>query len=481
MNETMMDGMKLLWGDLHNHCGISYGFGGLENALLRAAAHLDFCAVTGHAMWPDMYDRNKDTAFIVDFHNQGFEKLRKHWEETRGAIAAANGQDLVTFQSYEMHSSRYGDHHLLAADDALPLIYRDSPEELVRDSRCDAITVAHHIGYTPGYRGINWDEYDSTITPLIEVCSKHGCAMREEAPYPYYHDMGPRDGRNTVFEGLKRGHRFGFLGSTDHHAGYPGSYGDGKAAVWAEGKSREAIWRALKERRCYAVTADRIECRFAVNGFPLGSVAEGGGNRRISFKVTGAYPLDKMTIYKNLFPLHIINGETLPGKPGKGRYKLRIEMGWGNNIDEDFLWEGKLKIDGGRLQEVEPCFRGKSILSPTNRTAGEEVNGMDNRIVTETEDCLEWQCYSVRNISTQHPQTQAVIPCVEGGKDTALRITINGMTDTHTLGELARYGYSRHVKPWHSQAFKVHPAFFETAYTAEAGFTDPAGRDGDFY
>ena len=41
--------MKLLFGDIHDHCGISYGYGSLENALKNALSHLDFVAVTGHA------------------------------------------------------------------------------------------------------------------------------------------------------------------------------------------------------------------------------------------------------------------------------------------------------------------------------------------------------------------------------------------------------------------------------------------------
>ena len=32
----MNDQLSLYWGDLHNHCGISYGFGSLRNALEQA-------------------------------------------------------------------------------------------------------------------------------------------------------------------------------------------------------------------------------------------------------------------------------------------------------------------------------------------------------------------------------------------------------------------------------------------------------------
>ena len=217
----------LLWGDLHNHCGITYGFGSLQNALKIARSHLDFCCITGHAMWPDIYARTPETEFIVDFHREGFKKLLDHWDEIRAEMARQNDGELVTFQSYEMHSSLYGDHHIISPDDTFPLIYRDSPARLVADCGVRAIAVPHHIGYTPGYRGINWELYDQNISPCVEVCSKHGCAMSETAPYPYYHDMGPRDSRNTVYAGLRRGSRFCFLGSTDHHAGVPGSYADG--------------------------------------------------------------------------------------------------------------------------------------------------------------------------------------------------------------------------------------------------------------
>ena len=75
--------MSIYWGDLHNHCGITYGYGSQANALRRAAAHLDFCAVTGHAMWPDIMERNPETAFTIDFHEVGFKKLRDNWENVR--------------------------------------------------------------------------------------------------------------------------------------------------------------------------------------------------------------------------------------------------------------------------------------------------------------------------------------------------------------------------------------------------------------
>jgi hypothetical protein len=52
--------------------------------------------------------------------------------------------------------------------------------------------------------------------------------------------MGPRDGHSTVQYGLKQGHIFGFIGSTDHHSAHPGHYGFGRLA---------ALGRCLNTRR----------------------------------------------------------------------------------------------------------------------------------------------------------------------------------------------------------------------------------------
>lgn len=456
--------MKLLWGDLHNHCGITYGFGSLENAVKAAGSQLDFCAFTGHAMWPDMYEKNEDTDFIVSFHEEGFRKLKNNWEKVRRIVAEANSEDLVTFQGYEMHSCRYGDHHIISMDDHLPLIDRNSPEELMRDCGCQAMVIPHHIGYTPGYRGINWDEFDESISPVIEVYSKHGCAMSENAPFPYYHNMGPRDSRNTVYEGIKRGYRFGFAGSTDHHAGFPGSYGDGLVAVLAEEKNRESIFEALKARRTYAVTGDKIGCMFTVNGRPMG--AETRGNvRSIVYDVTTDYWLDKIIIYKNLAPLHILNGEMCRYSASQGKYKIRVEMGWGDS-QELFTWNGSIKVTGGELTGHKTYFRGRNVLAPSadEQYDSSTVNEICNSVLAVSGQQTDWQCQTVKNKSTLHACTDHIVFEVEGNLATLVSIQVNGMAETHTIRELLDAGYTHHVKPYHSHAFKVHTAIPETQY-----------------
>ena len=42
-------GMKMFWGDLHNHCNLTYGHGDMRDAFEAAKGQLDFVSVTPRA------------------------------------------------------------------------------------------------------------------------------------------------------------------------------------------------------------------------------------------------------------------------------------------------------------------------------------------------------------------------------------------------------------------------------------------------
>lgn len=473
--------MNIYFGDLHNHCGITYGFGSLENAIARAKSQLDFAAFTGHAMWPDMYAKKPETEFVVNFHEVGFQKLKDHWTEIRKTIADANTEDFVTFQGYEIHSREYGDHHLVSIDNELKLIDRNSPEELVRDCGVEAIAVPHHIGYTPDYRGIDWNKYQGMLSPIIEVYSKHGCAMREDADYPYYHNMGPRDTRNMVEEGLKRGYRFGFVASTDHHAGFPGSYGDGLAAIVAEEKTRESLWNALKARRTYAVTGDRILCDFKINDAWMGSEIAANA-RTIRAHVETESWLDKIVLYKNGRPCYVINGESFQNVNEDGFYKLRVEMGWGNQ--KLYHWDGQITVEDGSIVSYNTYFRGRSVLAPSKDETYDEMNINDICTEASLEDDKRfvWSCDTVGNKSTLHPSTSSVLIKVAGNLQTKVHFWLNDKEYSASIGELLNYGYTDHMEYYHSQAFKIYKALPESQCVFELELEDDKPeQEWDYY
>ncbi|WP_407267746.1 hypothetical protein [Radiobacillus sp. PE A8.2] len=467
--------MKLYWGDLHNHCGISYGFGSLDNALIAAKKQLDFVCIIGHAAWHDIPDRTEKLEFLVDFHEKGFNKLQENWNGVREKVKESNiPHEFVTFQGYEAHSSEYGDHHIISKDDDLPLIQEKSPYDIMKAlQNYDVFAIPHHVGYTPGYRGGNWDTFDEQISPVIEVFSKHGSGMSEDALYPYYHDMGPRDSKSTVFEALRRGHKFGFVGSTDHHAGYPGSYGDGRLAVLANQKTRDDIWEALRERRTYAVTGDKIECDFRVNDSLMGSEIRASGNRNIKFSVKGEDFLEKIILYKNLKPMVVVNGEDLDvAKSKTSKYKLRIEMGWGN-AKEGFVWKSKAEISNGKILKAEPCFRGRSVLAPTPEMKEDpDMNALQNEMYNVTDQVVEWDATTFKNPTTLHPHTSAMILEVEGDEETVVKTTINGVKVETKIKDIRDKNITRHLEEYNSEAFVIHKAVPEEAYTFVGEWND---------
>ncbi|MCZ7597045.1 MAG: DUF3604 domain-containing protein [Gammaproteobacteria bacterium] len=119
--------MKRYWGDLHNHCGISYGHGSLAAALQRAAGQLDFASVTGHAFWPDMPADRERYGYLIDFHVGGFEKLAAGWDEALATFRRHHrNHEFVTFAGYEVHGAAYGDRTVILKEPEGPLVSGDT-------------------------------------------------------------------------------------------------------------------------------------------------------------------------------------------------------------------------------------------------------------------------------------------------------------------------------------------------------------------
>jgi hypothetical protein len=78
---------------------------------------------------------------------------------------------------------------------------------------------------------------------------------------------------------LKRGHRFGFIASSDGHgllyhhgvARKRDPFRTGLAAVQADSRSRDSILAAMRSRRCYATSGVKILLDLRADGRPMGS------------------------------------------------------------------------------------------------------------------------------------------------------------------------------------------------------------------
>lgn len=475
------EGLQVYYGDLHSHCDVGYGHGTPEDAFANARLQLDFASVTAHAAWPDMPASEERLARTIAYHRRGFEQAAARWSHLRTVTNDANDDGrFITFLSYEWHSLRYGDHNVY---------YRDGRGEIVEAADLDglraalrglaasgvaALLIPHHIGYRVGYRGINWETFTPEFSPVVEIVSMHGAAEGDDAPYPYLHTMGPRDGRSTMQHGLRTGKVFGVIGSTDHHAAHPGSHGWGRAAVWAAGLTREAIWEALVRRRTYALTGDRITLAFALNGHPMGSELAFTPERHLDVAVEAGDAIDYVDVVHDGRLLH--RWTPAPAESTRGPYKVALELGWGDRT-RPVEWRVDLGVEGGRLLAVEPRLRGRDVVSPQQDDDARLVlsawERRGDRVVLRT---MTWG-----NPNPLTPATQAISLHVDG--DAATRITgrINNRDIDVPLDALRQGARVWYLGGFRTPAFRFSRAVGRQASAGAFGLKHRSDGSRDWY
>ena len=360
-------------GDIHNHSGISYGYGKIENAIRFASVQLDFFSVTGHFAWPDMEDAEMDIPKdVVAYHKAGFEKLKRNWPHVKKVMAEAQSDCLIPFLSYEYHSFFHGDYTVLCKklDEDLPLEPAGSEPDLRLERMLSAdatqcsrfLCIPHHIGYKKGFRGINWETFNESVSPLVEICSIHGCAESMETRLKYMHTMGPRCGFNTYQGGLGKKHHFGVCGSTDHHNSAPGSYGAGRTVLFSTALTRDGIWDSLNAGRTCAAVGDPFPVMLFAGSASAGEIIHGSPSQVPFNAYVSAFDrLEKVELVQN-------------GRVVAGRYCFEPEeessrgfisfmFGWGKK-HMPCVWDVGLHIDQGRILFVSPRLRGMDMVDP---------------------------------------------------------------------------------------------------------------------
>lgn len=477
--------MNIYFGDIHNHCGISYGHGSLENAYQNARLQLDFASVTGHSSWPDMPEQEERLQPVVEYHTMGFEKLAKNWESYVQTTQAHNEPGkFITLFSYEWHSGQYGDYVVYLKDPVDSMLKPQTLEEFRQQllayqaQGIPCMLVPHHIGYKTGYRGINWNAFFEDVTPIVEIMSMHGCAECDESPIPYLHTMGPLTAANTMQSGLAAGRHFGVIGSTDNHSAHPGDYGYGRAGVWAEALTRDAIWEALQQRRTYALSGDKIELDFTINGHPLGSRLPYTAQRHIAVNVKGGYALDRIEILKNatvIFHKSFVEKGHL-SSPVKG--KVVLEFGWGDK-DLEQPWEIELAVENGELIGVEPRLHGLGVIVPADRHQqryqfSDWARPHSNSVVLHT---CTWG-----NPNTVTNANQSICLEIEGKPATKLVGKMNGVPFSYALADLHQGSQSAYLGGFLTGAARLHRFMPEQEYSWRTEFSDESEHsENDFY
>ena len=268
------DAERVFWGDTHGHSGFAEGIGTPDRFMQWAKddARLDFVTHSEHDIWMDDYE----------------------WAVLRDNVARYSEPGrFIGYLGYEWTTQNYfGGHHNvlfrdLEARERVPNQEYPTLSKLYAGLRSryrsDDVLVIPHAHQAGDYR-----QSDPELEPLIEIMSQHGT-------FEWF-------GRQY----LAHRHQVGFIAASDNHLSQPGytSVGGftqrgGLAAVLAPQLGRDEIFDAMKARRTYATTGDKIILDVAVNETPMGSRGAFAEEREIAGRVIGTGPIDSITLVKN--------------------------------------------------------------------------------------------------------------------------------------------------------------------------------------
>lgn len=385
------------WGDLHGQSEETVGTNPVSSyfRFARESAFVDFAGHQGN-----------------DFQITG-----AVWEEIRHQANAQNDPGrFVAFVGYEWSGNTPvgGDRNVYFPGDTGPL-HRSShvliPDksdvhtdclhvsELYRAMKGTDVLLVPHVGGR--YANLDW--HDPDFERLVEVYSEWG-------EFEWFLKWA-----------LENGYRVGFIAGSDDHKGrpgaaYPGSgsfgvYG-GLTCVFAGDLSRRGLWEALKARRCYGTTGQRILVNVAADGHPMGSDLEALHPPEIAVDVIGTAPIERVEVFRGMELVHRYP-ETIP------RAENRIRISWsGQRIrarNRLVRWDGGLTLRQGRVRRAEEF---------AFDSASEGIQSVSDHAVT-------WK-------SVTTGDADGVILTVDGPQRATIDFRTDVVSHAVTLGEIAK-------------------------------------------
>ena len=282
--------------------------------------------------------------------------------------------------------------------------------DLYATLRGQDVLLLPHVGGR--YANLNW--HDPELEPLIEVYSEWG-------GFEWF-----------LREALEKGYRVGFTAGSDDHKGRPGAappgsgsvgvYG-GLTCIYAVELTREGLWEALKTRRCYGTTGQRILLEVTADGKPMGSAYQATQPPEISVNVVGTAPIERVDIFRGLERIY-----TFPATIERGADQIRVAWS-GQRIrarNRLVRWDGSLEIDRGRVLDAEGYAfdtPAEGIEAVTERTVSwksvttGDADGVILRLDTPPETTLDFKTPVLNRTVSLQEINEAPIVVNAGGID----------------------------------------------------------------
>ncbi|MEE2657199.1 MAG: DUF3604 domain-containing protein [Candidatus Latescibacterota bacterium] len=333
------EAVRPFWGDLHGQSEETVGTNSVED-YFRFARDVSFLDFVGH--------QGNDFQITPEFWERIGRCAREFYEPRR----------FVVFPGYEWSATTPagGDRNVYFLNEG-ETIFRTSHWQVAQraDETNDRYPVAElfaelrqggpamvvpHIGGRPA----NLTFHDPDLEPVIEIYSAWG-------QFEW-----------LLHEAIERGYRVGFCAGSDDHKGrpgasYPGSssfgvYG-GLTCVLAEELTRESIWDALRARRCYATTGQRIilDVRAQDGCHRVGEAFAIEPSEAVSLDISacGTGQIEEVIVYRGLECIH-----RHPEVAERDPFRLRVVWSGARIKGRDRIaqWDGRLELTGVTLEAV---------------------------------------------------------------------------------------------------------------------------------
>jgi hypothetical protein len=337
------------WGDLHAQSDATVGTGSEEEyfRFARDVARLDFCSHQGNdfQITDEDWQRLNDQARA--FHEDGKFVVFPGWEWSGNTPAGGDRNVIFLDEDQPIWRSSHWQVPHISENDSSPAPTAADLFARVRAHCPDRTLLASHVGGR--YADIRQRKYfDQELGPLVELVSCWGVFEW------------------MLWDAFDMGYVVGVMCNSDGHKGRPGAEGpgagqfgiaNGLTCVLAESKTREAIFGALKSRRCYGTTGARIDLDFHIDDHPMGSVVESRSNgARAVASVRGTAPIDSLELFEGKRVIQTVRPRAFDNLTASRRVRVswrgsRIR-GRGRRVN----WDGLIRFDGPHIESTSGFF-----------------------------------------------------------------------------------------------------------------------------
>jgi hypothetical protein len=279
---------QLLWGDLHRHSNVSRCSVGNEpnpDDLYRYGLDIDmydFLGLSDHSEYTTDYYWWRQQKVADLFHIPGvFSSLyNSEW-----SMPFPNGHTNTVFptrHNVKLNGKQGATNTLVGG------------WEMLERGGYKAITIPH----TPADAGMGtaWPSYNPKYMRLCEIF--------QSCRGSYEHDGCPRQHAQATnkqgfyWKALEKGYRLGIICSSDH------GYGAAYACVYATENTRDAVWQALYDRRCYGSTTYGLVLEVRSGQHWMGEQFDSSTAPAIEAYVRGSAPIRSIEIIGRSKVLH---------------------------------------------------------------------------------------------------------------------------------------------------------------------------------